>query len=574
MNKHDNEIRKDKLLAKEQARKEKLEAIQLDKQRARIHNEMIAYQKVHSREKKSAPKDVYISLKNINKIYPNHVQAVYDFNLDVKQHEFIVLVGPSGCGKSTTLRMIAGLEDITAGDLFIDGTYANDLHPKDREIAMVFQSYALYPHMSVAGNMSFSLRIRKFPTLKVDKYGEPILGINKTAINNLKRIVKNLEEYKKFMGSKLSNEKEKEINEDIRNYNSKIAYLMKTPVECYVKKHMPKDEIRKRVLNAAKILQIEEYLNRKPKALSGGQCQRVALGRAIVRNAKVFLMDEPLSNLDAKLRVTMRSEIIKLHKSLNATTIYVTHDQTEAMTMATRIVVMSKGYVQQIDTPINIYNHPKNIFVATFIGSPAMNMIKAVYKNKKLYFKDVNRKSKDFVIQLNDKQSSEIETFYKNSISNCINKIKEIDESFVERNDVLRRIVEANGDKEKIFKLKQELKLVENANKDRKAYVDYMEKYSKLDLKKGVEVIFGVRPEDIIKIVGKKKNNISEEVNFVVSVAELLGHEYYAHSYFQGNEIVAKIQTKELINTGDVMKVGFDMERIHIFDEISEVTII
>ena len=254
----------------------------------------------------------YVSLRHIDKVYDNNVQAVFDFNLEIKKHDFIVLVGPSGCGKSTTLRMIAGLEEITNGELYIDGELCNEKAPKDRDIAMVFQSYALYPHYSVYDNMAFGLKIR----------------------------------------------------------------------------HMPKNEIDKRVNEAARILQIEEYLDRKPRALSGGQRQRVALGRAIVRNAKVFLMDEPLSNLDAKLRVQMRSEIIKLHDSLGATTIYVTHDQTEAMTMATRIVVMSKGRIQQIGTPIEIYNNPKNLFVAGFIGSPSMNFFKVKFNNGVITFSD------------------------------------------------------------------------------------------------------------------------------------------------------------------------------------------
>ncbi len=262
----------------------------------------------------SVEDEAYVSLKHIDKIYDNNVQAVFDFNLDIKKHEFIVFVGPSGCGKSTTLRMIAGLEDITKGELYIDHELCNDKTPKDRDIAMVFQSYALYPHMSVYDNMAFGLKIKR----------------------------------------------------------------------------MPKYEIDKRVHEAARILQIEEYLDRKPKALSGGQRQRVALGRAIVRNAKVFLMDEPLSNLDAKLRVQMRSEIIKLHETLNATTIYVTHDQIEAMTMASRIVVMKLGRVQQIGTPIEIYNHPANLFVAGFIGSPAMNFVKCKFDEKlgKAIFED------------------------------------------------------------------------------------------------------------------------------------------------------------------------------------------
>ena len=257
-----------------------------------------------------------VILKHINKVYPNKVQAVFDFNLEIKDQEFIVFVGPSGCGKSTTLRMIAGLEDITSGELYIDGVLSNNLLPKDRDIAMVFQSYALYPHMSVAANMGFGLKMRKYK----------------------------------------------------------------------------KEEINKRVLEAAKILELENYLDRKPRELSGGQRQRVALGRAIVRNAKIFLMDEPLSNLDAKLRVQMRSEIIKLHETLKTTTIYVTHDQTEAMTMANRIVIMKDGYVQQIGTPKEVYNHPSNKFVAGFIGSPSMNFFYVRYQNNQIMLGDYSFK--------------------------------------------------------------------------------------------------------------------------------------------------------------------------------------
>ena len=241
-----------------------------------------------------------LKFRNINKIYENKVQAVFDFNLDVEDKEFIVFVGPSGCGKSTTLRMVAGLEEISSGELYIDDVLVNDVVPKDRDIAMVFQNYALYPHMSVFDNMAFGLKLRK----------------------------------------------------------------------------VPKAEIAERVHEAAEILGLEEYLNRKPKQLSGGQRQRVALGRAIVRSPKVFLMDEPLSNLDAKLRVQMRSEIAKIHQRVGATTIYVTHDQTEAMTMASRIVIMKDGYIQQIGTPKEVYNYPANIFVGGFIGSPAMNFFK------------------------------------------------------------------------------------------------------------------------------------------------------------------------------------------------------
>ncbi len=242
-----------------------------------------------------------LQLKHIYKRYAGGVTAVSDFCLDIEDREFIILVGPSGCGKSTTLRMIAGLEEISEGELYIGGRLVNDVAPKDRDIAMVFQNYALYPHMTVFENMAFALKLRK----------------------------------------------------------------------------TPKDEIKKRVTEAAKILDIEHLLDRKPKALSGGQRQRVAMGRAIVRSPKVFLMDEPLSNLDAKLRVAMRTEIKKLHHKLQTTFIYVTHDQTEAMTMGTRIVVMKDGIVQQVDTPANLYTKPDNIFVAGFIGSPQMNFVDA-----------------------------------------------------------------------------------------------------------------------------------------------------------------------------------------------------
>ena len=255
-----------------------------------------------------------LKFNNICKVYGKDTVAVKDFNLEVKDHEFIVFVGPSGCGKSTTLRMLAGLEEISSGELYIDDVLINDVQPKKRDIAMVFQSYALYPHMTVYENMAFALKIRK----------------------------------------------------------------------------IPKAEIDKRVKEVASILGLTEYLNRKPKALSGGQCQRVALGRAIVRRPKVFLMDEPLSNLDAKLRVTMREEIIRIHEKVGATTIYVTHDQTEAMTMASRIVIMKTGIVQQIGTPKEVYSYPANTFVAQFIGSPSMNLFNGSYDNGKFTFDGTN----------------------------------------------------------------------------------------------------------------------------------------------------------------------------------------
>jgi multiple sugar transport system ATP-binding protein len=271
-----------------------------------------------------------LSLKNVKKVYPGNVTAVKDFNLDIADKEFIVLVGPSGCGKTTTLRMIAGLEEITEGELYISDKLVNDVAPKDRDIAMVFQNYALYPHMTVYDNMAFGLKLKK----------------------------------------------------------------------------VPKAEIDERVKKAAKLLEIEALLDRRPKALSGGQRQRVALGRAMVREPKVFLMDEPLSNLDAKLRVQMRTEISKLHKRLNTTFIYVTHDQTEAMTMGTRLVIMKDGDIHQIDSPQNAYDNPVNLFVAGFIGSPQMNVFRGTVIEEQ--GKAALKLTDDTVLSLTDEMSNRL----------------------------------------------------------------------------------------------------------------------------------------------------------------------
>jgi multiple sugar transport system ATP-binding protein len=263
----------------------------------------------------------YVTLKNIYKFYEkSDVPAVADFNLEIKEKEFIVLVGPSGCGKSTTLRMIAGLEEISYGNLYIDGVRCNDVEPKDRNIAMVFQNYALYPHMTVFKNMAFGLKMSRVKEVKQGKNGKEVV----------------------------------------------------------IKRKYTKEEIWDKVLEAARILEIEEYLDRKPRQLSGGQRQRGAIGRAIVRKPKVFLMDEPLSNLDAKLRNQMRSEILLLRKKINTTFVYVTHDQVEAMTLGDRIVVMKDGFIQQIGTPSEVFDHPANLFVAGFIGTPQMNFFDAV----------------------------------------------------------------------------------------------------------------------------------------------------------------------------------------------------
>mgnify|MGYP001038493761 FL=1 len=406
--------------------------------------------------------------------------AVRDFNMEIEDGEFIVFVGPSGCGKSTTLRMIAGLEEITAGDLYIGDRLVNDVEPKDRDIAMVFQNYALYPHMTAGENIGFGLKMRKVATPKNDENGNPVLAIDKKKIRELRNSLKTVHidiryaeendaelvfkyrlceikaEYEKLLKEKnaaldgKSGEQAKEIllsfserekaiadlvnevlaaqkavineirrryagkNEkaeeagnlakelanrasvnlgDIRESDIKLAlterkkklerdleYYTNTPVQVYEYRHIPKEEIEKKVKWASEVLGVTELLDIKPKAMSGGQRQRIALGRAIVREPKVMLLDEPLSNLDAKLRTTMRSEIVKLHNELKTTFIYVTHDQIEAMTMGTRIVVMKLGVIQQIDNPTNLFDFPENKFVAGFIGTPQMNFFDVTIK--------------------------------------------------------------------------------------------------------------------------------------------------------------------------------------------------
>lgn len=364
-----------------------------------------------------------VSLKNITKQYPNGVVAVRDFNLEIADKEFIIFVGPSGCGKSTTLRMIAGLEEITQGELYIDDKLVNDVEPKDRDIAMVFQNYALYPHMSVYDNMAFGLKLRK----------------------------------------------------------------------------IPKDQINKVVHEAAKILDIEHLLDRKPKALSGGQRQRVAMGRAIVRQPKVFLMDEPLSNLDAKLRVQMRIEISKLHQRLQTTFVYVTHDQTEAMTLGTRIVVMKDGLIQQVDSPQNLYDKPQNLFVAGFMGSPQMNFADATV-------------------------------------------VKEGSDVFVE------------------FGENHKLKLPEGKAK-KVVDAGYVDK----------EVIIGIRPEDLHDEEMFINNYPDAVIDATVRVYELLGAEVFL--YFTIDDVLditARVNPRTTARPDDVVKIAFDMSKVHVFDKDTE----
>ena len=375
-----------------------------------------------------------LSLKSIFKKYPGGVTAVSDFNLEIKDKEFIILVGPSGCGKSTTLRMIAGLEEITEGELYIGDKLVNDVAPKDRDIAMVFQNYALYPHMTVFENMAFGLKLRK----------------------------------------------------------------------------TPKDEIKRRVEEAARILDIAHLLDRKPKALSGGQRQRVALGRAIVREPKVFLLDEPLSNLDAKLRAQMRTELSKLHKKLGTTFIYVTHDQTEAMTMGDRIVVMKDGFIQQVDTPQRLYDLPCNMFVAGFIGSPQMNFIES----------KLLKKGDDFYVEF------------------------------------------GSEDTKTTRGVKYQIKLP--AEKNAKGALDeYVDK----------EVMMGIRPEDVHDEPRYLEAMPDCMVKADVEVTELMGAETFLYLNVEGFSFTARVEPTSTARPGDNIDIVIDNTKIHIFDKDTERTI-
>ena len=520
-------------------------------------------------------KDGYIIIRNLNKIYDNDVQAVFDFNLNINKNEFIVLVGPSGCGKSTTLRMICGLEEISSGELFINRVYSNELPPKNRDIAMVFQSYALYPHMSVFDNIAFGLKIKKTLVPVLDKEGNPVLGVDRRKLSELKKKRKSLvqvinesthdlDSYDKE-GIRLENTKEgadekqlaqiadrlfvlqekREYDEsriqrataEIELLDKQIEEVKNTETQKYVLKHLKREVIEQKVEDVANILEITQYLNRKPKALSGGQRQRVALGRAIVRDAAAFLMDEPLSNLDAKLRVQMRAEIVSLHRQIGATTIYVTHDQTEAMTMADRIVVMNEGVVQQIGSPRTIYEHPSNLFVATFIGAPAMNILNTRISKGEIELKN------GIKIQLTKEQIINTKDFYDGEIERLSQIISRLD-------DAMRDISDKRMD---VYKMSKEKAL--------NLIADYKNK-----LNGDFDVLFGVRPEDIYICDAKEKGAIE----LTAEVVELLGSEYYVYSKIGDQRIVLKVPSNLRIELNDKIYVRFNMDRIHLFDNFSE----
>lgn len=381
-------------------------------------------------------------LKGINKVYPGGNQAVFDFCLEIRDKEFVVFVGPSGCGKSTTLRMIAGLEEISSGELYIDGKLVNDVVPKDRDIAMVFQNYALYPHMSVYDNMAFGLKLRK----------------------------------------------------------------------------VPKEVIDEKVKAAAQILGITDYLSRKPKALSGGQRQRVALGRTIVREPKVFLLDEPLSNLDAKLRAQMRTEISKLHARLATTFIYVTHDQIEAMTMGTRIVVMKDGFMQQVDTPQNLYDYPINLFVAGFIGTPQMNFFKGSTLTKE-------EDGKVYVNFIGDNKIALPQT--------VVSKIKNVDDYL-------------NTDKKVTLGVRPE-----DIHED--------------------DLFISNSPDTVVKA----KIEVIEKLGAETQIYCDLDYNKEKGSIVDSqSQMIAKISSRSVVNLNEIVELAFDAKHIHLFDDYTEATML
>ena len=448
-----------------------------------------------------------VKLQNVNKIYNNAVQAVYDFNLTINDREFVVFVGPSGCGKSTTLRMIAGLEDITYGDVYIGDRLVNEVAPKDRDIAMVFQNYALFPHMTVYGNIAFGLKVRKIPEVVHDKEGKEILVTDKEQIASLKAQVENIR-----LSIDLEDGDTEELKKKLAEKTERIAYLKKHPTAVKTRKvKMKKAEIDRRVKEAAEILGLTEYLDRKPANLSGGQRQRVALGRAIVRNPKVFLMDEPLSNLDAKLRVVMRSEILRIHKKLNATTIYVTHDQTEAMTMADRIVVMKGGYIQQIGTPNEIYRDPDNTFVAGFIGSPAMNFLSC--------------KVGDGFLEIENGESVIVEGLGQGT--------DEVGETAEQERQTL---------------------LLNEAQKEL------------LKGQVGKTVILGIRPEDIFFSKSNQEIEYTNGLKAVCGMSELLGNEIIVYGTINGQKILIKTDAEEMVKADETVVFYANSQRMYFFD--------
>lgn len=576
--------------------------------------------------------EAFLSLRHLEKVYPNGEKAVYDFNLDIAKNEFIVIVGPSGCGKSTTLRMIAGLEDITSGEIYLGDELLNYKPSKDRHMAIVFQSYALYPQMTVYNNIAFPLTINKYPmpvvnaVLKANSEIEYLLdnvvfnkfiGVLFNVFNEKSKHAEKDEQIATIFGitqyaAKLLCEvfsaykgealealvsKEREIASAIRAKlralveaeNAKIVEagikldgefceLSEDGSRKIVQRKLTHYEIKTRVYETAEKLDLAPYLDKLPKELSGGQMQRVALGRAIVKNVPIFMMDEPLSNLDAKLRLTMRAEIVKLHNKINATTIYVTHDQTEAMTMASRIVVMSRGFIQQVGSPEEVYDNPANIFVARFIGSPTMNMFEMEFdRNKKtLVFGD-------FRLPVEKGFEEKFDNFYESKVA----EFSALNENFdgAAREKILKLLsvtgesasLKNNSAKKKNFVVRI-IEFFKNLAAKKSEEDPWLrertvaaEKFAELKAYKenGRKVYVGIRPERIK--IEKAEEGKTYKGAYIVQpeLTELLGGEYNVYFEFCGKNMIGKIDAKDKLGQNDKIAVSFSADDLFIFDPIT-----
>ena len=560
----------------------------------------------------------FVKIENLEKVYPNGVKAVYNFSLDIDKNEFIVLVGPSGCGKSTMLRMIAGLEDITSGELTIDGEFANYKPSKDRSLAIVFQNYALYPQMNVFENIAFPLTVSKYPFPVVDEQllaARGVVGaIDNFTAAELAQAVAEAEKVRgdrvdaaAWLGKKLGiaraaaerilqckltekedlenyivslkndnvlqiSSREEALSADGKHFDEQARLLDEQGKVVTELRKMNKWEIQDKVFAAADVLDLGQYLNRLPKELSGGQMQRVALGRAIVKNVPLFLMDEPLSNLDARLRLTMRSEIVKLHKRINATTIYVTHDQTEAMTMADRIVVMSKGFVQQIDTPEQIYNNPCNLFVAKFVGTPPINLLSAKFDGTRLV-------SGDRELPLSADAATEINAFYDRTYKAFADRLAAYDGSDKSKEFILK-VLSATADKVgvevkskktlrqkigRLFGKKQTEQAVDGTLEKLKEKTELLQAYCQGDKMLTV----GIRPEALHVELYDKATHGDDCIVAQPTLVELMGSEIYVHFDLHGEEMIAKMSARTKINEQTKLAIKFNAEDIYLFDPIS-----
>lgn len=576
--------------------------------------------------------ETFLSLRHLEKVYPNGEKAVYDFNLDIAKNEFMVIVGPSGCGKSTTLRMVAGLEDITSGEIYLGDELLNYKPSKDRHMAIVFQSYALYPQMTVFDNIAFPLTINTYPAPVVntvllscaqareiiERFG--LAGINEAIAKvdaqkpkfgeraeNLATLLNVVLETAKLIlklhgsvsaddrknvadkedgilsdwDAKLSETESAEqtkINESGKKLDGEFCELSEDGTRKIVQRKLTHYEIKTRVYETAEKLDLAPYLDKLPKELSGGQMQRVALGRAIVKNVPIFMMDEPLSNLDAKLRLTMRSEIVKLHNKINATTIYVTHDQTEAMTMASRIVVMSRGFIQQVGTPEEVYNAPANIFVARFIGSPTMNMFEMEFDRSKkmLVFGDFRLPVENGFEEIFDK-------FYE---CKCA-EFSAINENFdsAAREKILKLLsvtgegkgVKNNSAKKKNFVVRM-IEFFKNLAAKKTEEDPWLQertvaakKFAALKAYKedGRKVFVGIRPERIK--IEKAEEGKTYKSAYIVQpeLTELLGGEYNVYFEFCGKNMIGKIDAKDKLGQNDKIAVSFSADDLFIFDPIT-----